>query len=123
MFPCVGAFAPQGGQHGHPLAENANEGAFCPKKGLPGSPSSRNIPTPNGFARSTPLAVTSPVRDVTYSGKRSRNAARGGRPRRRLDRRLLGSLLRDLVGPLASGVLGRIDLLPSLAAQDADKAA
>src|SRR5207302_7957778 len=33
------------------------------------------------------------------------------------------TLFRDLVCPFARGVLGRLDLLPSLAAQDADEAA
>jgi len=41
---------------------------------------------------------------------------------RRLDERLPGSLLRNLVSALARGVLGRLDPLPALAAQDVDKA-
>src|ERR1700693_2320180 len=42
--------------------------------------------------------------------------------KRRLDERLLANLLGDLVDSLPAGVLGRLDLLSALAAQDADKA-
>ena len=43
--------------------------------------------------------------------------------RRRLDERLLASLLGDFVDPVPGGVLRRLDLLSTLAAKNAHKAA